>query len=140
FPIEIPPLRERVEDIVTLTKHFISIFAEGENIKVTDEVFSLLKKYPFPGNTRELRNLCERMVLLNRNSIIDQSIIPPEIKFPKGTVTYTTLENKSLVNLLEEVERNAITHALEKTNGNKAKAAELLGIPASTLKSKMAKF
>lgn len=140
FPIEIPPLRDRVEDIVTLTQHFISLFAEGDSIEITEEVVNLLKKYPFPGNTRELRNLCERLVLLSRNNLIDHSIIPPEIKFPKGTVTYTTLENKSLVNLLEEVERNAISHALEKTKGNKAKAAELLGIPASTLKSKMAKF
>ncbi len=65
--------------------------------------------------------------------------LPYEIKFPGFKPTCFTFESKSLNDILEEVERNAIQGAIDKTHGNKAKAAEILGIPASTLKSKMAK-
>lgn len=140
FPLNIPPLRERVADIVDMTKHFVNTFSPTEKITIREEVFDILKKYPFPGNARELRNLCERLVLLNRDGVIDASIIPPDIKYPKGTISYTSFEDKSLNEILGEVEKNAILNALEKSNGNKARAAEILGLPASTLKSKIAKF
>ncbi len=140
FPINIPPLRERNKDIIKLIKHFVSEFAENENIEIDKEVFDILLKYPFPGNTRELKNLSERLVLLCRNNKIDISTIPPEIKFPEQTNITYNFENKKLNQILEEVEKNAILTALEKTHKNKAKAAELLGIPASTLKSKIQKY
>jgi DNA-binding NtrC family response regulator len=140
FPLNIPPLRERVEDIVEMAKHFVATFSPTEKISIEKEVFDILKKYPFPGNARELRNLCERLVLLSKNNVIDSSIIPPDIKFPQQVVSSTSFDNKSLNDILMEVEQNAIQNALEKSHGNKAKAAEILGLPASTLKSKIAKF
>jgi len=140
FPIHIPPLRERVPDIEKMTKHFISGFSHNQEIQITDEAIGLLKKYPFPGNARELRNLSERLVLLAKNDTIDPSIIPIDIKFPEQTIAYTSFENKSLKEILDEVEKQAIAKALERCGGNKAKAAEILGLPASTLKSRITKM
>ncbi len=140
FPIHLPPLRERSTDIKILVEHFVDNFSNSGKIKITKEAFTILKNYPFPGNIRELRNLSERLVLLSQNNIIDESIIPHEIKFHKKRYLFQEIENKSLTHLIEEVERNAIESALEKAGGNKAKAAEILQIPASTLKTKLAKL
>jgi len=140
FPIHIPPLKERTNDIIEMTKHFVSLFSPKQEITIKQEVFDVLVKYPFPGNARELRNLCERLAILSKNNTIDLSIIPPDIRFPQKDLNITTYENKPLNEILSEVERNVIQNALERCGGNKAKAAEMLGLPASTLKSKIAKF
>ncbi len=140
FPINIPPLRERKKDIIEMTKHFVSAFSPKEIIHIEDEVFDILTRYPFPGNARELRNLCERLVLLSKDNTINSSIIPPDIKYPQESISCTSFEDKSLNEILSEVEHNAILNALEKCNGNKAQAAKLLGLPASTLKTKISKF
>jgi len=140
FPINLPPLRERPDDIEKLTKHFISVFSEGEVELIEEEVFDILKEYPFQGNVRELRNLCERLALLSIDNKITKAIVPYEIKYPTLKTTNSTFDNKTLTEILEEVEKNAIVAALDKAAGNKAKAAEILGLPASTLKSKIAKF
>jgi DNA-binding NtrC family response regulator len=136
----LPPLRERPGDIVKLTKHFVSIFSNDSEKQIDNEVFEVLKKYPFPGNVRELRNLAERLTLLSMENKIDDSIIPYEIKFPGFKPTYFTFNEKSLNDILEEVEKSAILSALDKSRWNKSKAADLLGLPASTLKSKITKF
>jgi len=140
FPINLPPLRERPDDIEKLTKHFVSVFSEGEVELIEEEVFDILKEYPFQGNVRELRNLCERLALLSIDNKITKAIVPYEIKYPTLKTTNSTFDNKTLTEILEEVEKNAIVAALDKAAGNKAKAAEILGLPASTLKSKIAKF
>jgi len=140
FPINIPPLRERVSDIPALLDHFVSLFSEKDPISISPQVYETLKAYPFPGNARELKNLTERLVLLARDNQITEKIIPNEIKFPGRTLICSSPDNKTLTEILEEVERNTIFMALDKSQGNKAKAAEMLGIPASTLKSKLAKF
>ena len=103
-------------------------------------VFDILKKYPFPGNVRELRNLSERLTLLSMDNKIDTEIIPYEIKFPNFKQSCFIFDNKTLNEILEEVEQNAVVAALDKSHGNKAKAAELSGLPASTLKSKITKY
>ncbi len=140
FPIQLPPLRERPEDIIKLVKHFVSIYSDNGNKQIDNDVFDILKKYPFHGNVRELRNLTERLTLLSTDNKIEKNIIPYEIKFPNYNPTCFSFDNKTLVEIVEEVEKNAILSALDKVNGNKAKAAELLGLPASTLKSKIIKF
>lgn len=140
FPIQLPPLRERTEDIVSLTKHFISIYSGDSNKMIDEEVFEILKSYPFPGNVRELRNLCERLTLLSGDNKVNKEIIPFEIKTPDFKTSCFTFTNKTLNEIIEEVETNAILVALDKSHGNKAKAAELLGLPASTLKSKLGKY
>jgi len=140
FPIQLPPLRERPEDIIKLVKHFVSIYSDNGNKQIDNDVFDILKKYPFHGNVRELRNLTERLTLLSTDNKIEKSIVPYEIKFPNYNPTCFSFDNKTLVEIVEEVEKNAILSALDKANGNKAKAAEILGLPASTLKSKIVKF
>lgn len=140
FPITLPPLRQRGKDIVTLAKYFISKYSEDSNIAINEEVFDILLNYPFPGNVRELRNLSERLSLLSTNNVVDSTIIPYEIKYPGANASPFNFDNKSLTEIVEEVEKNAILTALEKSHQNKAKAAELLGVPASTLKSKISKY
>ena len=140
FPINLPPLREKPRDIVSLTKHFVSIYSDDNETQIDDEVFDVLKKYPFPGNVRELRNLSERLTLLSTDNKIDKETIPYEIKFPGFKPSCFSFDNKTLTEILEEVEKNAILGALDQAHGNKAKAAEILGLPASTLKSKVTKF
>ena len=140
FPINIPPLRERVSDIPKLLDHFIDMFCEKKTIQVDPEVYELIKAYPFPGNARELKNLTERLVLLSNEVKISSKIIPNEIKYAGHSLVYSEVDNKSLTEILDEVERNTIRMALDKSQGNKAKAAEILGIPASTLKSKLSKI
>lgn len=140
FPIHLPPLRKKPDDIISLTKHFVSIYSEKADKQIDNEVFDILTKYPFPGNVRELRNLSERLTLLSGDNKITKEIIPYEIKYPDVKTECFTFENKTLTEILEEVEKNAILKAMDKTHGNKSKAAEILGIPASTLKSKINKY
>jgi len=140
FPIQLPPLRERPEDIVILTEHFVSQYSETHQKDIDEEALEVLKSYPFPGNVRELRNLSERLTLLSLDGRITKAIIPFEIQSPGFKPNCFSFNNKSLTKIVEEVERNALLYALSESNGNKAQAATLLGLPASTLKSKLAKY
>jgi DNA-binding NtrC family response regulator len=140
FPIKLPALRERPDDIRTLAQYFVSEFSPAKKIEIDSEVIEILKQYPFPGNVRELKNLMERLVLLAANGVIDKKIIPMEVRFPGKPHTCFYFENKPLDDMLNEVETNAIKDALMRSGGNKAKAAKILAIPPSTLKSKMNKL
>jgi DNA-binding NtrC family response regulator len=140
FPIQLPPLRERPEDIVILTEHFVSQYSETHQKDIDEEALEVLKSYPFPGNVRELRNLSERLTLLSLDGRITKAIIPFEIQSPGFKPNCFSFNNKSLTKIVEEVERNALLYALSESNGNKAQAATLLDLPASTLKSKLAKY
>ncbi|MBK7093900.1 MAG: sigma-54-dependent Fis family transcriptional regulator [Saprospiraceae bacterium] len=137
FPLNIPPLRERKEDLKPLIKHFINTFSGKNEITIQDEALNCLMNYSFPGNTREVKNLIERLVLLARNNVITYELIPLDIRVGNKSVVCTNIENRTLTEILTEVEQNAIIKALEISGGNKSKAAEILGIPASTLKSKL---
>ncbi len=140
FPINLPPLRERPGDIAVLAKHFASEFAGGTPITIDSEVIEILKQYPFHGNVREIKNLMERLVLLSKNGAIDKTTIPIDVRFPGKPHTCFYFENKPLDEILKEVEVNAIRDALMRSGGNKAKAAQILSIPASTLKSRIEKL
>lgn len=140
FPINLPPLRERPEDIVLLAKFFVNQFSPINTIEIHPEVIELLKQYPFAGNVRELKNLMERLVLLSKDNIIDKNVLPIEVRFPGKPHTCFYFENKSLDEIVKEVETNAIRDALLRSGGNKAKAAQILQVPASTLKSRIEKL
>jgi len=140
FPIHIPPLRERKKDLIDIANHYVNVFSAREQVAIDEKALEALSNYSFPGNTRELKNLMERLVLLSKNGIIDYSIIPTDIKFSGASMLCSQFENRTLNEILNETEKNAILKALDKTSGNKAKAADLLGVPASTLKSKILKL
>lgn len=140
FPIDLPPLRERPQDIPMLALHFAREFSDGQKIQIDTEVMEILKQYSFPGNVREIKNLMERLVLLSAGGVIDKRIIPMEVRFPGRPHTCFYFENKPLDEILREVETKAILDALTRSGGNKAKAANILSIPASTLKSRIDKL
>ncbi len=140
FPINLPPLRERPGDVVMLANHFVKEFSPAKTIAIDPEVLEILKQYPFPGNVREIKNLMERLVLLSKGGLIDKRIIPMEVRFPGKPHSCFYFENKPLEEILREVETNAIRDALMRSGGNKAKAAHILSVPASTLKSRIDKL
>jgi DNA-binding NtrC family response regulator len=133
--INLPPLRERRSDISLLVTHFIDKFSQRENKNVSSispEVMKLFLEYPWPGNLRELENIIERAVVLARGPIISIKDLPEEVK--KGSkidVSGNTLKP------LKELERESIINAINAFNGNKSKAAKVLGITRKALYSRL---
>ncbi len=140
FPVHLPPLRERTGDIRILMDFFARKYGQGKKIILEEEVYRTLSNYRFPGNVRELKNLMERLVLISDNNRIQLKNIPFEIRNPDSPEAFTPNEGKALNEQLIAFEKNAIKKALEKYEGNKSKAADYLGLPVSTLRSKMEKY
>jgi DNA-binding NtrC family response regulator len=142
FPISMPPLRERKEDIVLLASHFLHIYAAKEKKAITglaDHVMREMLNYAWPGNVRELENLMERSVLMAGDEIINISPLPTNTNKPP--TAGMGMENR--VKTMTENERDHILTALEKCNWKiygKGGAAELLEINGSTLHSRMKKL
>ncbi len=139
--IEIPPLRERREDIPMLLDHFLHEFAQTENREVkgySATAMRILKNYDWPGNVRELRNSVKMMVVLADKEIIDVADLPVEI-YQTSDTTETELSNLAGVNLTE-LERTAIKRTLEMVNGNREMAAKMLGIGERTLYRKIKEY
>ncbi len=120
FPLNVPPLRERPDDILPLADSML----QGRKLHLAPATERLLRAYEWPGNVRELRNAMERAAILARGSLILPGDLPPQLQ----SVSVTTKPNSVLVGDMEEIQRRAILEALEKTNGNKTKAAAILGI------------
>jgi len=135
FSIELPSLRERMEDIPVLADHFISIYAVRENkqdLSISKEALKLLSSYSWPGNIRELRNVMERAVILSDADIILSEHLPYEIQKQS--------DNSNNILSLSSVEKKHIQKVLQHTKGNKTKAAEYLGIGLTTLYRKMEEY
>lgn len=140
FPINLPPLRERPKDVELLARHFVREFSQADPVGIEEDVIEILKNYAFPGNVREMRNLMERLVLLAQEGTITKNILPMEVRFPGKPHSCFYFGNKPLEEIIREVETNAIRDALMRAGGNKAKAANILQVPASTLKSRIEKL
>ncbi len=141
LPIHLKPLRERKEDIIPLFNYFLNRFSNQKQFEIENNVYEILKNYRWSGNVRELKNLAERLSILCFDSKITADRLPQEIILTKPNIeNILKAENKSLTEIIEEVEKQLIQNALSKTGNNKAKAAELLGLPPSTLKSKIEKY
>ena len=144
--ILIPPLRDRLEDIVPLTKFFIDHYNRKfkRNIEgVTEAAAKLLLQHDWPGNVRELRNAIERAMILEESALITSPSLPIAITRPEGGGLATvpaTVDIPTDGLSLEDNERSLLTRALEKTNGNQTQAARLLRITRDTLRYKMKKF
>lgn len=133
IPIEIPALRERFDDIPLLMNHFAKKYAteaDKEPPTFTDNVIKFFGKYYWPGNVRELENIIHRLVIMTDESIIDLPDLP-------ATMKYSVQNGKGLHRTLAEIEREHIVNVLGSVNGNKTKAAEILGIDRKTLREKI---
>jgi two-component system nitrogen regulation response regulator NtrX len=138
IPFNVPPLRDRREDIPLLAEHFLREFttAYGRKPKeLTPEAFKVLAEYHWPGNVRELKNLIERIVILNPQVRVDARHIPlnPSKRPPDRSLD----RFGSLQEVREAAEREYILKKLEETNGNVTRTAELLGLERSNLYRKM---
>jgi len=143
FQIEVPPLRERKEDIPPLVNTFVQQFAKQlgkAEPTIAPEAFQKLLDYSWPGNVRELQNAIEYAVVLARNDIIGIKELPTEIQLPPALQTTSVPSRRSGVASLNDIERETILQALAQTHGNKKKAAELLGIQRPTLYNKMKRY
>ncbi len=139
FPIKLSALKERKNDIALLFDSFLNDFANGQTFDVDKEIYPLLNNYDWPGNTRELKNLVERLLIIAKDNKISIDIIPPEF-FNSGYLSASENDSSNLVEIVSNVEIKSIKNALAKSHGNKNKAANILGIPISTLRSKMEKY
>ncbi len=150
FPITIPPLRERKEDMEALINHIIRKFNQeyGRAVKgITEEALTELKRYNWPGNVRELENIIgqgmihmdlqEEMIAKHPLPLLKEDKIElPEVK----PISSTSLEDHSLKEIIEETEKKLIIKALEKTDDNRTEAAKRLGIAVRSLYYKMDKY
>jgi DNA-binding NtrC family response regulator len=140
IPIHLPPLRDRREDIPILVEHFVQKYnrIDGRSVKgLTEAAMDVLIRRPWKGNVRELENMIERAVLLAKENVIDERTL--FITDPSPVVQ--DLQYRSLPDCsLREVEKNMILKTLDKTNGNRTHAAEILGISVRTLRNKLKEY
>jgi DNA-binding NtrC family response regulator len=146
FQINLPPLRERPDDIEPIALHLLRQLAGANAPELLPEVLAALRAYAWPGNVRQLRNTLERAVLLANDGRITTAELPPEIVSPVATFrpaaavaggdsagAAASAQQPGVPPPLREVERQQILAALEQTNWHRGKTAELLGISPSTL-------
>lgn len=141
FPVMVPPLRERLDDIPLLVSHFIDKRKQSLNKNVTGvspQAMTLLLAHPWPGNVRELENVIQRMMVIAKGEMLDAEDLPPEIR---GKVSEIKPQPKDLKGIAREsaevIEKRTILDALSKTDDNVTQAAKALGISRATLQNKM---
>ncbi|GEC77949.1 sigma 54-interacting response regulator [Flavobacterium aquatile] len=141
FPIQLPPLRERKEDIGLLARHFIAVYSSktGKNVReISESALKSLLSYQWPGNIRELENLIERSILLAKADIIEHIPLPA---FEETKIN--NMSNEWYFKTIQENEREHIINVLAKCNGRirgSGGASEILGLPPTTLASRMQKL
>jgi len=149
FPIRVPALRERKEDIPLLVRHFVQQFSQRNNRAINtipSETMEALVRYHWPGNIRELQNVIERAVILSKGSMLNVSLAGLESDAPRATHAPTKssqFEHKNLQDVLNNTEQNEILRALEASNGiiaGPSGAAARLGVKRSTLQLRMQKL
>lgn len=138
-PIELPPLRDRKDDIGLLAPYFAQQFAKGNApLRFDKSLLQQLQKYSWPGNVRELANLCQRLSLLQPGKLLRIDDLPAEMQNPPPVNAVFTLPDGGID--LAQLELDLIEQALEKSAGNRSKAARLLGISRDTLLYRMQKY
>jgi DNA-binding NtrC family response regulator len=141
FAIELPPLRQRKEDLSLLMQSFLAEFNDRNNKSVSavdSSAMRMLEQYNWPGNVREVRNVIERAVILSNGEFIEPKHLPPLVTdSPDVVKPVIALEPGTTV---EEAERRLILMTLEHTRDNKTRAAEILGISLKTLHNKLNKL
>ena len=136
FSLQIPPLRERTDDIPTLVEHFVrnSAMTQKRTARVSEPAMQVLLRYPWPGNVRELENVIERALILCDSGVIEPEHLPLGVRLEPSF--RATDEDRRLVTL-EEVERRYVKRVLEECKGHRHKAASILGISERNLYRKL---
>jgi DNA-binding NtrC family response regulator len=141
FPIRVPPLRERTDDIPLLVSHFVEACTRKLNKRiagVSPEAMALLMAYSWPGNVRELENVIQRMMVVAKHEALEAQDLPAEIRGSQAVPREKAKDLKGIARgSAEVVEKGAILDALAKTGGNVTRAARSLGISRATLQHKM---
>jgi two-component system response regulator HydG len=139
--LELPPLKNREEDIELLCEHFLAAQAEGDPRgakKLSAKALTVLKEYHWPGNVRELENVIERAVVLTAGATIKPEALPSRLR---EAPPEPLVQDRPAVNpALDVIERAYIEHVLRAEAGNKTRAAEVLGIDPSTLYRKIKRY
>lgn len=133
--IDIPPLRERGDDIILLAHHFAARFAAESGrapLSFSDNALQSLRNYNWPGNIRELENMIQRLIVMTDGDLIDVPDLPSLMRF-------SALRKTGFTRTLAEVESEYIKNVLVSVDGNKTRAAEILGIDRKTLREKLKK-
>ncbi|MBP7652610.1 sigma-54-dependent Fis family transcriptional regulator [Candidatus Dependentiae bacterium] len=157
--LEMPPLRNRREDIPALFKYYFNMFCQEYNKKISDiepEVLKVISVYYWPGNIRQFKNVIENIVVLNENGIIKYSDLPEEIKIDykkeveedvsakqmskSALPHFSSISNDHKILTLAEIEKNAIVETLKLTNNNKTKTAQILNISLRTIQRKIKEY
>ena len=148
FPIHIPPLRERRDDVPVLLEHFLQSFSKKFNKAMrgfTRETLDLMMRYHWPGNVRELRNVVERICIMHNIELIRPEHLPREIwgEAPQSEVPFSfeiPPEGIVLDDVVGQVEKELVEKAFRITGGNVAKTARILNVPRGTLRYKLEKY
>ena len=142
--VELPPLRDRREDVVPLVDHFRKEFARKHGKSVTTVSPAVMRRlfgYSWPGNIRELRNAVESMIVMDRDGAMDVDDLPPELQSVEETVEAAEAAHSVLLGQpMAEIEKWAILETLKLTNGNREEAAKILKIGARTLYRKLSSY
>ena len=142
-PLELPPLAQRTEDIEHLIMHFLAMMEETYAIKAPNfskQALKVLKDYSWPGNIRELRNLCERLSILLAGRTIEPENLPREFVIQNSTPKAGAFTLPETGVQLDSLEADLIHQALSRTKGNRSKSAKLLGLSRDTLLYRMQKY
>jgi two-component system NtrC family response regulator len=140
IPIELPPLRERIDDIPLLVRHFLKRFSTGSSVDISDAALEGMQAYSWHGNVRELQNAVERMVVLNNGEMLDLHHLPAKVR------STPTSSRSQVVTLppegysLEALEKEVVVQALERNAWNQTRAAAFLQVPRHTLIYRMEKY
>jgi len=144
--IEIPPLRERPDDIPALARMFVDTFNREMGLSCgapSDALCEMLQTYPWPGNVRELKNMIRRIMILEEPAELKENHLPPHVRRgenPRGSVGGGIERIGRELIPLSEVERLHLLHVLDATGNNKSKAARILGISRQTLREKLKSY
>jgi DNA-binding NtrC family response regulator len=131
--VAVPPLRDREDDILSLTNYFAAKYSKEMDIATpafTEKALKALKSYNWPGNVRELENAIQRLIVMTEGSAIDVPDLPSVMRF-------SAMNGKGFKRTLAEVEVEYIRNVLASVDGNKTRAAEILGIDRKTLREKL---
>ena len=145
IPVHLPPLRERRDDIPLLVRHFLEKYAPGVDVQMSQGAMRALMAFHWPGNVRQLENVINRAVTLGGGrQQLEASVLPPDIQaVPEvSPLPFVDVpdEGFDLQACLQTLEHDLINRALERTSGNRNKAAELLGVKRTTLVEKLRRF